>query len=242
MKEKSVSFKKIALWAGRGFAVLLLAVLLWRLTPWFLSLSTEEGRLAFQAFLDSLGVWGVFVMLGVQILQVVVAVFPGEPVEVLAGMIYGTWGGLLICLLGLLAGTAVIFFTVRRLGRSFVEKLFAKEKLQRLRFLQDTKKLELIIFLLFFIPGTPKDMLTYAAGLTPIRTRDFFLIATLARIPSVVSSTFAGGALARGEYWKMLLVFLFTGALGVLGIIYNNRLLDYLEKRRQEKRKKRLEP
>lgn len=233
MREKNVSVSRWPArvgWALAGAVVLIL--ILW-LMPWFVSLSTEEGREAFQDSIGSMGVWGVFVMLGIQILQVVLAVLPGEPIEVMAGVLYGTWGGLAVCLLGLLIGTAVIFFTVRRLGRSFVERLFSKEKLQRLSFLQDTKKLELITFILFFIPGTPKDMLTYVAGLTPIRTRDFFLIATLARIPSVITSTYAGGALIRGEFWKMLAVFLITGAAGCLGILYNNRLLDRLGRRRQ---------
>lgn len=233
MKEKNGSHSRWPArigWALGAIAILLLS--LW-LMPWFISLSTAEGREAFQELIDSMGVWGVFVMLGIQILQVVLAILPGEPIEVMAGVLYGTWGGLAVCLLGLLIGTALIFFTVRRLGRKFVERLFSKEKLQRLNFLQDTKKLELIVFLLFFIPGTPKDMLTYMAGLTPIRTRDFFLISTLARIPSVITSTYAGGALIRGEFWKMLIVFLITGAAGCLGILYNNRLLDWLGRRRQ---------
>jgi uncharacterized membrane protein YdjX (TVP38/TMEM64 family) len=233
MKERIFSWKRLGAWLGWLLAGLVIAGLLWWLMPWFMSLSTAEGREAFREYISSLGIWGIFVMLGVQLLQVVLAVLPGEPIEVLAGVLYGTWGGLAVCLLGLLTGTAIIFFTVRRLGHGFVDKLFAREKLQRLSFLQDTRKLELVIFLLFFIPGTPKDMLTYAAGLTPIRTRDFFLISTLARIPSVITSTYAGGALVRGEFWKMAIVFLITGAVGCLGILYNRRLLDRLNRGRQ---------
>lgn len=70
--------------------------------PWFAHLATDEGRLALQKQLDSFGAAGVLLLLGIQVLQVVVALIPGEPVELIAGVMYGTWGGLALCLSGCL--------------------------------------------------------------------------------------------------------------------------------------------
>ena len=214
-----------------------LGAILWKALPWFLSLKDEGPRQEFQRWLDSFGIWGVFVILGIQILQIVVAVLPGEPIELLSGILYGTFGGFLLCMVGLGIGTTVVFFTVKRLGRPFVEKLFSAEKVSRLGFLQSEQKLEMLFFLLFFIAGTPKDILTYVAPLTRIHPRSFLLLSLLARIPSVISSTYAGASLSEGDWVRTLVVFAVTGALGICGILFNQKFMDKMNRRRQEKEK-----
>ena len=82
-----------------------------------------------------------------------------------------------------------------------------------------------IFFLLFFIPGTPKDVLIYLGPFLPVRPHAFFLISTLARIPSVITSTFAGSQFAEGSWDVSLVVFLATGAVAGLGVIFQDRIL-----------------
>ena len=172
------------------FPFILLAVLLCAaliaasaaLWPWFSSLSTEAGQEELRAFVSSMGVLGWAVMLGLQVLQIVVAVIPGEPVEILMGALYGAWGGFLTCELGVLIGSCGVFYAVRALGTPLVRAVFGEEKLRSFAFLQNTQKLEALTFLLFFIPGTPKDVLTYVAGLTPIRPLRFLGIALFAEM------------------------------------------------------------
>lgn len=216
-------------------AAAILGVVLWKMMPWFLSLKDEASRQAFQRWLDSFGIWGVFIMLGIQILQIVVAVLPGEPIELLFGILYGTFGGFLLCMVGLGIGTLIIFYTVKRLGRPFVEKLFSAEKVSKLHFLQSEQKLEMLFFLLFFIPGTPKDILTYVAPLTRIHPRSFLLLSLLARIPSVISSTYAGASLSEGDWVRTLIVFAITGALGICGILFNQKFMEKMNRHRQDK-------
>lgn len=217
-------------------AVLVLAsvAVVIKLLPWFYSLSDPAVRESLKEYVNSLGVGGVFFMLGIQVLQVVVAVLPGEPVELLAGMIYGMWGGLAVCMAGLLIGTTLVFYLVRALGKDFVERLFSKDKVQKLAFLRDSKKIEMLTFLLFFIPGTPKDILTYVAPLTKIRPRDFLFISIFARIPSVVTSTYAGQTIMDGEWWKTVVMFVLMGVIGIAGILVNNSILEKNNKRKQE--------
>lgn len=201
-----------------------------KLFPWFVSLKDAEVREEFLEYLTNLGAEGFLVMVGIQVLQVILAVLPGEPIEVLAGAMYGTWGGLAICLIGLFIGTFAIYFLVKLLGKRFVNMLFSEKNVKRFSFLSDNKKLEIIMFILFFIPGTPKDLLTYIAPLTPIKPLHYFCIAIFARIPSVISSTYAGATITDGDYIKTIIVFAITGILGLIGIIFNNKIIELLRK------------
>ena len=99
--------------------------------------------------------------------------------------------------------------------------------------------MEVLVFLLFLVPGTPKDILLYLAPFLPIPPRQFFLLSTLARIPSVVSSTFAGATLARGQFGLMLAVFVVTGAAGLLGILCHDKLIKLLSEKKQQMRQHR---
>ena len=113
----------------------------------------------------------------------------------------------------------VIFLIVKRYGMKFVTLFVSEEKLHSLKFLRDTRRLELLTFLLFFIPGTPKDVLTYVVGLTPMKLRVWVLITAVARIPSVVTSTAGGSALGSQDYRLAVIVFVATAAVSGLGVL-----------------------
>lgn len=201
----------------------LATVLLW---PYINVLSTEEGRAEFKAYIDGIGVFGWFVTLGIQLLQIFIAFIPGEPVELMLGFVWGPWIGLLTCLLGIFIGTLVIFLLVKRFGRPFVRKIVGDKDLSTYKFLSDPKKIDLTVFVLFFIPGTPKDALTYIAPLAPIKPARYLLIATLARIPSVITSTLLGDSIAEGEYLIAVIVFAVTALISVIGIILGNKFIN----------------
>ena len=203
--------------------MVLATVLLW---PYISILSTDEGRAEFKAYIDGIGVLGWFVTLGIQLLQIFIAFIPGEPVELMLGFVWGPWIGLLTCLLGIFIGTLVIFLLVKRFGRPFVRKIVGDKDLSTYKFLSDPKKIDLTVFVLFFIPGTPKDALTYIAPLAPIKPARYLLIATLARIPSVITSTLLGDSIAEGEYLIAVIVFAVTALISVIGIILGNKFIN----------------
>jgi uncharacterized membrane protein YdjX (TVP38/TMEM64 family) len=214
--------------------VILLGVLVWlavQFMPFFVSLTDKAALDSYREQIRQKGVLGWFTLLGIQLLQIIVAVIPGEPIELLSGMLYGTWGGLAICLIGVVIGTTAIFFLVRWLGYSLIDLVYNKEKFRKLKFLQNTRRLELVTFLLFFIPGTPKDILTYFAGLTPIKPLRFILIATLARIPSIITSTYAGAKLGEGDIWRFVIIYGATLVLAVIGIIVNHFVMKHLNRK-----------
>ncbi len=194
--------------------------------PVFRSLGSEQARLQFKQHVEQLGIWGWLMMLGIQVLQVIVALIPGEPVEVLSGVLYGGWGGLATCLLGISIGSWVIFSLVRWFGQSLVEAMLESEKMQKLSFLRKEKNLDMLVFVLFLIPGTPKDALTYFVPLTRMKRGRFIVLSTIARIPSIITSTFAGHTLGDGNWWMTALFFLLAAGLGIAGIVLQNRLMQ----------------
>ncbi|OUP13192.1 TVP38/TMEM64 family protein [Anaeromassilibacillus sp. An200] len=173
----------------------------------------------FRSWVDSHSMFGRLIFIGMVILQVIVAVIPGEPMEIGAGYAFGAVEGTILCLVGTAIGSSLVFLFTKKLGIRMVEAFISREKLQSLQFLQNAERLNLVIFLAFLIPGTPKDILTYFAGLTPIRLRTFLLLTSLARIPSVVSSTLGGNALGTENYGMAVVVFLVTAVISAIGAL-----------------------
>lgn len=215
-KKKYKVVKIIALIIG----ILLLVILTIYLFPIVGKLLDEEGREVFKEEIQSTGFKGILILLGLQGIQIILPILPGEPIEILAGMCYGTIGGLVFLIISVFIITTLIFFTVRKLGRSFVYGVCSEEKIKKLensKLFKNPKKIEYIMLILFLLPGTPKDLLIYIAGLLPIHPLRFILISTIARIPSMISSTIAGSSIVEGN-WKIgiivyILIFIIVGII-----------------------------
>ena len=187
----------------------------------------------FRAWVRAHGFLGKLAFIGMQVLQVVVAVIPGEPLELGAGYAFGVFEGLALCLIGVFIGGALIFAFTRYFGMKAVEAFFPKEKIESVKFLQNEKRLELIAFILFFIPGTPKDLLSYVGGLTPIKWHVWLLITTFARIPSIITSVVAGNALGSRDYKLAVIIGAATLVISAVGLT----VYGVITKRRRDKAK-----
>ena len=208
-----------------------LALAFW---PYIKQLATDEGRVAFKSWVDGLGFGGWLVTLGIQLLQIFIALIPGEPVELMLGYVWGPWLGSFTCLLGIFIGTLTIFLLVRKFGMKFVRRAVGTEDLSKFKFLSNKNRVEITVFILFFIPGTPKDALTYIAPIAPIGAVKYLLIATFARIPSIITSTILGDSIAEGNYFVAVIVFVITALISVLGIIFGNRFIEKKQGKKEE--------
>lgn len=170
------------------------------LFPIMKDLSTLEGQIAFKEKVENSGILGMLSLFGLQVAQIFLIIVPGEPIEILAGMCYGSlWGTVFIMVSAFIISTT-IFLLVRKFGRKFVYDFCDKSKVEKIensKVFQNPKKIEFIMLILFLIPGTPKDLLVYVAGLLPIKPLKFIIISTFARFPSVISSTLAGENVAK---------------------------------------------
>ena len=134
---------------------------------------------------------------------------------------FGWFLGAVLCLLGTLVGQMVVFIFAKKFGLDFVEIFVSKKKLEKMSFLKDKEKIYVTIFFIFLIPGTPKDVLSYVAGITSIKLLPFLLVSGVARIPSVVSSTIAGSYLGVKNYKMAAIIFAVTIVIsGILFFIY----------------------
>lgn len=177
----------------------------------------------FKQWIDSYGIWGKLIYVLIVTLQVIVAIIPGEPFEIAGGYCFEFVEGTLLCLAGIILGSVIIFAFVRKYGHFFIEIFFKKETLDKLDFLKDPSKLNYLTFLIFAIPGTPKDLLTYTVGLTDMDIKTWILISFFARIPSVITSTYAGHTLGEQNYRKTIVIFAVTMVISIIGVIIYNK-------------------
>ena len=214
MRKKSKIFKIIV-------AMLSIAIV----TGIIVYLIPIEGQVAFKEKIDEFGIWGILMLFGLQLAQIFLIIIPGEPIEVFIGMCYGTFGGTLFILISTAIITALIVFMVKKLGRKFVYEFCPQERIEKIensKMFKNPKRLEWIMIILFLLPGTPKGLLVYVGALLPIDPYKFIIISTLARFPSVISSTLAGANLLAGNWKFSIAVYILTFAIiGVAILIIN---------------------
>ena len=222
---------RIGVLVGVVAAVIAIAVAItMAVMPYVRMLGDPETMAQFEAWVASLGPLGFLLLLFIQVAQIIIAFIPGEFVQVAAGVMYGTWGGLGLCLLGCFIASAGVFVVVRKLGRGFVVRLFGQEKLDSFGFLNDSSKLETLVFILFLIPGMPKDVLTYIVPLTKIRLGTFMLLSTIARIPGMVASTLIGSSITDANWPLIIAVFAIVIVIGGLCIWKKDALMGWAKR------------
>lgn len=172
----------------------------------------------FKAWLESYGHLGKIVFVALRALQTVVKIIPAEPLEIGSGYAFGVWGGLLYCMLGTEIGSFIIVAITKLFGMKAVNLFVSEEKINSLGFLQNKEKLSISLFIIYLIPGTPKDVITYLIGVTDYNIWKFLLLTGVARIPSIITSTICGSLLGERNYWLSAGVFIGTAVLGLIGV------------------------
>ena len=197
------------------------------ITGWYIGIpiaQTAKEPEMFRLWVDSHGILGRLIFVAMVVIQVLVAFIPGEPVELLAGYAFGVLEGSLLTMTGFLIGNLLIFLLVRRFGVRLVEVFFSREKISELGFLKNPKKAQVLAFILMSIPGTPKDFLSYFAGLTPLTLKQWLRIVVIARLPSLLTSTITGAAAGEENYLLSASMLALTLFMSFLGILYYQRL------------------
>lgn len=217
MKKNKALYVKILL---AVVVIAVMGVLVWKLAPLMVNLATKEGQIAFKEQINNMGFMGGLMLFGLELAQIVLIVLPAEPLEVLAGMCYGTWGGALFITFTAFFSTVLIYLLVDKLGKNIIYNFVSEEKLNKIensKALKNTSRLDIIMFILFLIPGTPKDLLVYIGAILPMKPIHLILISTFARFPSIISSTIVGDNISEGNWQISLIVygitFLITGII-----------------------------
>lgn len=206
---------------------ILVFILFCILVTWYIGVPMvrfAENPEVFQSWVDSYGMWSRVIFIGMVILQVLVAFIPGEAIELAAGYAFGILEGTLLSMAGILIGSWIIFTLVRKFGIKVVEVFFDRKKIAEVRFLNTSQKVRVLSFLLMLIPGTPKDFLSYFAGLTQLTMKQWLLVVAVARVPSVLTSTVTGAAAGEERYGLAVIMLIITSVISLAGILYYRRL------------------
>ena len=208
--------------------LLLTTYICYKLLPLMSKLKDPENQEKFKDYIQNLGLKGWFALLAIQVLQIFIAFIPGEIIEVLSGILYGSIGGLLTCLLGILIGSILIYYTIKLFANKYIIKY--REKLKTYSFLNNPKKIIIYFFILFLIPGLPKDIFIYLVPFLPIKFITFLIVSLIARIPSILSSTIIGTSLIEGNYLLSIIIFAVFAILGITGILFNDKIIALFSK------------
>jgi len=188
---------------------------------------TRRQRLA--RFLISLGPYSAAIFILLQALQVVISPIPGELTGAVGGYVYGKTFGFLFSTIGLTLGSWLAFELARILGRPFVEKFVKKEALEKFNFLT-TNTAATICFLLFIIPGFPKDYLCYVLGLSWMRLSTFLIVSTLGRMPGTYLLTIQGASLRSHEYSTTVVFAVISAIILFIAYLFRASLLNWIKR------------
>ncbi|WP_270166938.1 TVP38/TMEM64 family protein [Paenibacillus sp. SYP-B4298] len=205
---------------------LLMMVLFIRYSPEILKLMVSLD--SFRDYILSTGNLGPVMLIFFQVLQTVIAPIPGEVIQIAGGYIYGTYVGMLFITAGMLLGAIMAFYFTRFVGGSFIENLLKKNKFQWMAGMMENKKFSIFLFIIFIIPGFPKDVFIYAAGLTTIKPLKFFSILIIARFPWLLASVSIGSNIYHKNYVSTAIISGVSVLAFALGWIYKDKLINKL--------------
>lgn len=175
------------------------------------------------SFLDSLGPWSVFVFILLQIAQVVAAPIPGEVTGFLGGYLFGKFFGVVLSTIGLTLGSYIAFTLARTFGRPLIEKFVPRSTMQRFDYLLHHKAV-FLVFLLFLIPGFPKDWLCYILGLGHLTPTAFLVIGGTGRLFGTILLTLGGSYLRHHQYIRFWILVGIGISVVIVALAYRDKL------------------
>jgi uncharacterized membrane protein YdjX (TVP38/TMEM64 family) len=196
------------------------------------------SREKFRSWLLERGEWGIPVFILIQFVQVVIFIIPGEVVQIAGGFAFGTFQGMLWSVIGIAAGSAFNFFIARILGKPFIDSVAGKGRIEKFNVLITSIRGESAFFLFFLIPGIPKDVLCYVAGLSRLGFPAFFIISCVGRLPGIAISALMGDAAGDGRWLFFIIVGTVSIALLAIGVIFRERLHALIERLSESKKKR----
>lgn len=220
-----LSIVKLIILAG---IVIILPIYMYMEYPdFFQQFSTMEGV---NEFLDNYQTASIFVYLGLQVLQIVISIIPGQFIQFAGGYAFGFWLGYLFSIIGIGIGTSLAFGLARVLGREGVHLLFGEERISKFVRQLNSRKAFSILFVLFLVPGLPKDLVTYAAGISHFRYKSFLVLSLVARTPALMGTIMMGSMLNKESYTGLIILALIAVFFCVCLLVKRHTLTFYMDK------------
>ena len=181
------------------------------------------------AFLDRFGPLSVVIFIGIQILQVLIAPIPGEVTGFIGGYVYGMVLGTLYSTIGLTIGSWLAFALSRTLGLSFAERVISPKIIQQYDHIMKHRG-TWVAFLLFLIPGFPKDALCYILGLSHMRIRTFLIITTVGRLLGTMMLSAQGSCIRNNQGKTFIVVTVVSILIFAVSYIFGKKWFQKIHK------------
>lgn len=181
-------------------------------------------------------------IIGIQIVQVVICILPGQPVQFASSYMFGILPGFLLSITGAVIGTVISYYLAKLLGRDALRLFFDEKKLDDYRNKLNSGRGLMLAFLIYLIPGVPKDIVSYAAGISDMRFLPFLIIASIGRSPGMLGSLLLGHYFGRQNYRAIIILSAAVALILLVCFIFRGRLigfLDEIEKREAEAEERR---
>ena len=234
----SRQWRNVARRARRGILAAGLAVIL-GYGVWLVCSDSAAYRFVVRLYVDkyflkrTLREWGVLapvLFMALQALQVIISPIPGDATGFLGGYLFGEWLGLLYSTIGLTVGSVAAFAIGRWFGEHYVQRVVSVETWQRLGFIVEAEG-AVLCFIIYLIPGLPKDIICYLFGLSPMPLWVFALVSGLGRVPGTWVLSAQGAHIATGNYFNVILVSAACAAVALPLYYYRHRLVGWLRRR-----------
>jgi len=186
--------------------------------------------------IKSFGPYAPLAYILLQIIQVVVAPIPGGAIEFLGGYLFGASAGMVYSMIGLILGSWLAFSLARIFEKIAVEKFVSEETRKKFDYLVEHEGV-ILSFILFLLPGFPKDALCYILGLTPMHLGIFLIISTLGRIPGTLMATLQGAKAFEHQYKLFLLLLGISASVILAFYIYHEEIHNLVKKLKREEKK-----
>ncbi len=185
----------------------------------------------------SFGSYSIIAFVVLQMIQVIIFFIPGEVVQVAGGYIFGPLVGGIASAVGIILGSIVAYFIAKLFGKKYINKLIEKNNLTKIKRILDAGSNNIVIFVIYFIPGIPKDILVYVAGISNVTLRDFILYSSAGRLPWIITSAMFGHGIHRGDYVSMIIIGVVSGVLFLVGILKGHSIIDFFHRALKHKGK-----
>jgi len=184
-----------------------------------------------EAYIDKYEIAGAFVYIGLQIVQVIISIIPAQPFNLAAGYIYAFLLGYALSITGTALGTSATFFLARMLGKDAIYLLFGEKKITKFVNQMNSKRALMIIFILYLVPGIPKDPIGYAVGLSKVKFLPFLGLSLVGRTPAMMMTIMVGSMLNKNNYTGVIILSVIVVTICILTIVYRKRIMTKIDKR-----------
>lgn len=221
MAEKKVKWFRIIV---LGLFIAVIAGLSWLLWLKFRPYITDMN--SFRSLVDSMGIWGYLAIILMVAVQIILAVIPAGPFQLAAGFAYGNVIGVILNLIGCAIGSGIVFLLVRKFGRKIIKWFVNDSEMDKLDKVINSPRWKWILTIIFLVPGTPKDVIGYFAGLTKLKFWEWMLISTLGRLPAIILTVMGGSAIFDSDIKFAVIIIAVIVVLMALGAIGYKIWLD----------------